>query len=232
MQGSHHNSTPNTPTKTTAAADGTSSIFDHIPYISEKDALAELLKRPVFYGAVGIGVLWSCLHFGVTLPAFAASLFFALLAAHTLIDARHMILPDSITLPGMALGVAFAPTFLGIGWANSLAGGLLALVLFGGVFLGFYLIRGFFGMGFGDVKLLAMLGLWVGVFNLPVLLLLASFTAFIFFAYLRVVKKQSSQTPIPFGPFLTVAAWLALLYGPIIWLQLLAGHRIVETLFL
>lgn len=194
----------------------------------ERASIVELCKRPTFYILSIIIAIWSILHFSSPLTAFAATVFGIILVAHSLIDLRYMILPDLITLPATVLGILLAPTILGIGWANSLIGGFGALLLLGGVFFGFYLIRGYFGMGFGDVKLLAMLGFWVGAFNIPIVLLLSSFAAITAFTLRLVIKKKSSKEPMPFGPYLAISAWFSLLYGPIIWLKLLQGQEFIS----
>lgn len=153
-------------------------------------------------------------RFGATLQtAFALPLVWALIAG-AVIDFDHQILPDLITLPFLWLGllVNSADLFTDLGSAVwGAAGGYLALWL---VFHLFRLVTGKEGMGYGDFKLFALIGAWLGWQLLPLVILLASATgAVIGIAYLTLAKRGRDH-PIPFGPFLCIAALLALFVGP------------------
>jgi leader peptidase (prepilin peptidase)/N-methyltransferase len=152
-------------------------------------------------------------HFGFGLQAIAGVFLTWCLVAMTFIDLDKMLLPDQITLPLLWLG-----SLLGIGniYVNSVdaiigaAAGYLSLW---SVYWLFKLATGKEGMGYGDFKLLAALGAWLGWQYLPIVILLSSFVgAIIGITYLSLTKKDQQQ-PIPFGPYLAIAGWITFLYG-------------------
>ncbi|MCG3202306.1 MAG: Type 4 prepilin-like proteins leader peptide-processing enzyme [Gammaproteobacteria bacterium] len=165
-------------------------------------------------GAVlGVLALW---RFGPTLPALgAAGLGWALLAAAA-IDLDHQLLPDSITLPALWAGLAlnvhdvYAPLHAAV--LGAIAGYLLLWL----VYWAFKLTTGKEGMGYGDFKLLAALGAWAGWQQLPVIVLLASATGAIVGISFVLFRWRGRSQPIPFGPFLACAGWIAVLWGPAI----------------
>jgi leader peptidase (prepilin peptidase)/N-methyltransferase len=152
-------------------------------------------------------------HFGFSLACLGALLLTWSLVALTFIDIDHQLLPDSITLPLVWFGLFFnlngAFTSLEVSVIGAMAG-YLSLWL---VFHAFKLITGKEGMGYGDFKLLAALGAWLGWTYLPVIILLSSFVGAIVGITLVLLKKHQQQTPIPFGPYLAAAGWLALIWG-------------------
>lgn len=176
--------------------------------ISLRYPLVELL------GAVlSVLALW---RFGPTLPALgAAALGWALLAAAA-IDLDHQLLPDSITLPALWAGLAlnlfgvFAPLQAAV--VGAMAGYLILWL----VYWTFKLTTGKEGMGYGDFKLLAALGAWTGWQQLPVIILLASAVGAIVGISLVLFRRHGRSQPIPFGPFLACAGWIAVLWGPAI----------------
>lgn len=152
-------------------------------------------------------------YFGWGLACAFALVFTWALIALTGIDWRTQYLPDAITLPllwlGMlaSLGGYFAtPTDAIVG----AIAGYLALWL---VFHGFRLLTGKHGMGYGDFKLLAALGAWMGWQSLPLIILLASFTGMIIGVAMMLGGRLTRGVPMPFGPFLAIAGWLALIAG-------------------
>jgi len=156
-------------------------------------------------------VIW---HFGISWQTVAALLLTWGLFALALIDWEHYLLPDVITLPllGMGLllnlGKIFCPfTVAFIGAISGYAILWLCAWLF-------TYTTGKVGMGQGDFKLLAMLGAWLGWQQLPLIILLSSLTGSIFGIGLVLIKKQSRQQLIPFGPFLALGGYIALFYGP------------------
>jgi leader peptidase (prepilin peptidase)/N-methyltransferase len=132
------------------------------------------------------------------------------------IDLEHQILPNSITLPGIVVGFAFA--LLGPpGWRASLAG----IVLGGGVLYavaaGYYLVRREEGLGMGDVKMLAMIGAFLGWKAVLLTLVLASFSGALIGVTLILVQRGTMKYALPFGTFLALGALVAMLAGqPII----------------
>lgn len=147
----------------------------------------------------------------------AAALTWALLAL-SLIDIDHQLLPDSITQPllwaGMLLSLATIdgePLFTDLrSSVVGAAGGYLTLWL---VFHLFKLVTGKEGMGYGDFKLLAALGAWLGWQLLPLVIMLAAVVGAVMGSIMLIASGRSRGTPIPFGPFLAVAGWIGLLWG-------------------
>ena len=173
-------------------------------------------------GTLSVVVAW---HFGFTTACAAALLMTWALIALTFIDVDHQLLPDNITLPLLWLGLLFNlfGTFTSLNSAviGAIAG-YLSLWL---VFHGFKLLTGKEGMGYGDFKLLAALGAWLGWQFLPAIVLLSSLVGAGVGISLMLLKKQQQDQPIPFGPYLAVAGWLALVWGEAInqWYLSLAG---------
>lgn len=152
-------------------------------------------------------------HFGPSLQAVAAIVITWSLVALSAIDFDKQLLPDDITLPLMWLGLiaSLFPVFVGPGDAIvGAAAGYLSLWL---VYWAFKLVTGKEGMGYGDFKLLAALGAWFGWQSLPMIILLSSLVGAIVGITLIVVRGRDRQIPIPFGPYLAAAGWLAMIWG-------------------
>jgi leader peptidase (prepilin peptidase)/N-methyltransferase len=128
------------------------------------------------------------------------------------IDLRHRILPNVITLPGIVVGF-LASWFLPPGWISSLVGILAG----GGVLLGiaeaYYRVRGQEGLGMGDVKMLAMIGAFLGWPLMVLTLVVASFTGSIVGVGLMVSGRGDMQAALPFGTFLALGALVAAVAG-------------------
>lgn len=153
------------------------------------------------------------MKFGATIQTCFALLFTWSLISLALIDFHSTLLPDSITLPLMWLGlvISLAPVFVDSHQAIiGAAAGYMSLWL---VFQLFKLITGKEGMGFGDFKLLAALGAWLGWMKLPLIILLSSLTGAVIGIMMMVVFKHQRDKPIPFGPYLAIAGWIALMWG-------------------
>jgi leader peptidase (prepilin peptidase)/N-methyltransferase len=143
------------------------------------------------------------------------------LLALTFIDLDVQLLPDALTLPLLWLGLIASLA----GWSSSahalpsdpasaISGAAIGYVSLWTVYQAFRLLTGKEGMGYGDFKLLAALGAWLGwQMLLPIVLLAAGVGAIVGIA-LIVLRRQERGTPIPFGPFLAAAGWLAMLWGP------------------
>lgn len=146
-----------------------------------------------------------------------ATLGFFLLAAALLviifIDLYHQIIPDVISLPGIVVGFAFSFFSPTVSWQSSLLGILLGGgVLYTIAFL-YVLLRKADGMGGGDIKLLAMIGAWLGWQSLPFVIFASSFTGSIAGITVMLIQKKGSKLRIPFGPFLSSAALIYLFYS-------------------
>ncbi|HEX9627128.1 MAG TPA: A24 family peptidase [Acidiferrobacterales bacterium] len=173
--------------------------------ISPRYPLVELLSA-----GLSTLVAW---HFGFGVAAIAVILLTWALIALTFIDIDHQLLPDVITLPFLWVGLllnAFSvfadPRSAVIG----AAAGYLALWL---VFHLFKLVTGKEGMGYGDFKLLALFGAWLGWQSLPLIILLSSFVGAAVGLGFILFRGRDRNLPIPFGPFLCAAGWIALLWG-------------------
>lgn len=153
------------------------------------------------------------LHFGAGAAGLAALGLTAVLIAAAGIDARTTLLPDQLTLPLLWLGLVanYFGLFTDLESAVLGAiGGYLSLWL---VYHAFRLTTGKEGMGYGDFKLLAALGAWLGWQALPMVLLLASLVGAIVGITLILLRGRDRNIPIPFGPYLAAAGWLVLLWG-------------------
>ncbi len=173
--------------------------------ISPQYPLVEL-----FTGIVTVVVGW---QLGVSLQALAALLFTWSLIAAAGIDIGHKLLPDSITLPLLWLGLLLALGNVFVSLEDSVIGAMAGYLSLWSVFVLFKLLTGKEGMGHGDFKLLAMLGAWTGWQLLLVIVLTSSLVGAVVGISMILLKKTERGTQIPFGPYLAAAGWIALLWG-------------------
>jgi len=153
------------------------------------------------------------MHFGFSIQAlFALVLTWALIAL-TFIDYDTQLLPDDITLPLLWLGLIISIESVFVGPVTSIIGAVAGYLSLWLVYQVFKLVTGKEGMGFGDFKLLALLGAWLGWQMLPLVILLSSIVGAVIGISLVLIKKHNKDHPIPFGPYLAIAGWVALLYG-------------------
>ncbi len=173
--------------------------------ISIRYPLIELLT-----GVLSAVIAW---HFGFGLQAGAALLLTWALIALSMIDVDHQLLPDAITLPLLWLGLALSlfPVFADM--RSSLIGAIAGYLSLWTVYQLFKLVTGKEGMGFGDFKLLAALGAWMGWQALPVIVLLSSAVGALLGGAMIAIQGRDRAQPIPFGPYLAIAGWIALLWG-------------------
>jgi leader peptidase (prepilin peptidase)/N-methyltransferase len=169
-------------------------------------------------------VVW---QFGWHWQSLAALCFTWTLVALTAIDLDHQILPDVITLPLLWLGL-----LLSLAWHAGLAppvpvdprsaiiGGATGYLSLWLVYWAFKLVTGKEGMGYGDFKLFGAFGAWMGWQMLPLVILLAAFTGAIVGIVLIMLRGRDRNLPIPFGPYLAAAGWIALMWGP----QIVGGY--------
>jgi len=152
-------------------------------------------------------------HFGVSASAAAFMLLSWGLLVLSLIDIEHQLLHDALVLPLLWLGLIVNAFDLFVPLDQALWGAVAGYLILWSVYWLFRLITGRDGMGYGDFKLLAMLGAWGGWQTLPFILLFSSLLgAVVGLVQLR-VKGRQMATPIPFGPYLALAGWIALLWG-------------------
>lgn len=195
--------------------------FDNIPLLSyvvlrgrcRHCAAPISLRYPFVEMLTGATAVASLDAFGLSPPFLVYFAFLAALIVITFIDLDHQIIPDAISLPGIGVGF-FSSLIVGEpGWQSSLAGILLGGGVLWAVAEGYYRLTGREGMGGGDVKLLAMIGAFLGWRAVPVTLLLASLTGTVVGLALMAFSDRTSRTPIPFGPFLAAGAAAALFFG-------------------
>jgi leader peptidase (prepilin peptidase)/N-methyltransferase len=153
------------------------------------------------------------LHFGVTIAAIAAILLTWFLIALVFIDADTYLLPDSITLPLLWLGLLFNLNNVFVPLDQAVIGAVAGYLVLWSVYWIFKLITGKEGMGYGDFKLLAALGAWFGWQALPSVILLSSISGAVIGIALAILAKRGMGKPMPFGPYLGIAGWLTLIFG-------------------
>ena len=161
-------------------------------------------------GLLSAIVAW---HFGVGWQAGTVLLLTWGLLAMSLIDADHQLLPDVLVLPLMWLGLIVNSFALLVPLPDAVWGAVAGYMSLWSVFWLFKLITGKDGMGYGDFKLLALLGAWGGWQIVPMTLLMASLVGVFAGLILMRVRKAQVSTPMPFGPYLAIAGWIALLWG-------------------
>lgn len=191
-------------------------FYDNIPILSYFILLGRCrncgARFSIRYPAVEF--LTACLslalfwRFGLSAELVVFFLFCAAMVVVFWIDLDHMIIPDVISLNGLAVGMVAASAGLleGMNWKLSVGGALMggAILYFPAVI--YEKIRGIEGLGGGDIKLLAMIGAFTGPFGVIFVLFLSSLAGTLFALFGMAVKGTRSTTPIPFGPFLTTAA--------------------------
>lgn len=152
-------------------------------------------------------------HFGLTAAGLGALIFIAALIALTGIDYDTQLLPDDITLPLLWLGLLFNLFGIYTHLESAVIGAVAGYLSLWGVYWLFKLATGKEGMGYGDFKLLAALGAWLGWQMLPLTILLSSLVGAIVGIALMVFAKQGRNVPIPFGPYLAAAGMIAMIWG-------------------
>lgn len=171
------------------------------------------IQYPLVELFTGLISLTIAIHFGLSWQTAAALLLSWSLIAVSGIDIGHKLLPDSIVLPMMWLGILISFFNLFIDLESSVIGAMAGYMSLWSVYIVFKLITGKEGMGHGDFKLLAMLGAWTGWKLLLVIILTSSIVGAVVGITMMILKKTGRNTQIPFGPYLAAAGWLTLLYG-------------------
>jgi leader peptidase (prepilin peptidase)/N-methyltransferase len=152
-------------------------------------------------------------HFGYSpQTVFALALTWSLITL-SFIDIDHQLLPDNITLPVLWLGLLLSLFGFFTDTHSSIIGAIAGYTVLWAVYHLFKLATGKEGMGYGDFKLLALFGAWLGWQYLPVIILLSSLVGAIIGVAMIIFAKHDHNTPIPYGPYLAAAGWIALLWG-------------------
>ena len=173
--------------------------------ISARYPLVELLTA-----VLSIVVAW---QYGFGWPVAGMLLLTWALIALSLIDADTQLLPDAIVLPMLWLGLIANSFGLFTDMTSALWGAVFGYLSLWSVYWLFKLITGKEGMGYGDFKLLAMLGAWGGWQVLPLTILLSSLVGAILGIIILKTRGDSNSTPLPFGPYLAIAGWIAIIWG-------------------
>ncbi|MBP0048876.1 prepilin peptidase [Marinobacterium sp. AK62] len=161
----------------------------------------------------GIGSAWLVWHFGFTLEAGCLVLLTWALITLTFIDLDHQLLPDSITLPLLWLGLLINTQGVFVSLHEAVLGAAAGYLLLWSVYWLFKLLTGKEGMGYGDFKLLAAIGAWGGLMVLPLVVLLSSVVGVVLAFGLIAFRRHQAQNPLPFGPYLAIAGWIAMVWG-------------------
>jgi len=197
------------------------TAIENIPVISYlflggkcRDCRAPIsIRYPIIEMLTGLLSAIVAYYFGFDWACLGALLLTWALIALTFIDVDHQLLPDSLTLPLLWLGISF--NFYGqfTTLEASVIGAIAGYLSLWSVYQIFKLITGKEGMGYGDFKLLAALGAWLGWSFLPSIILLSSLVGAVVGLSLILFRRHQSDIPIPFGPYLATAGWIALVWG-------------------
>jgi len=159
-------------------------------------------------------------HFGFGWEALMAIVLTFVLIAISLIDVDHQLIPDSIVLPLMWIGLGmslFHPmpgaTTLFVSPQDAIIGAMAGYLSLWSVYQLFKLVTGKEGMGYGDFKLLAALGAWLGWQHLHIIILMSAVVGAVIGIGMILLRGRDRQLPIPFGPYLAAAGWITMLYG-------------------
>ena len=193
------------------------AVYDNIPVVSFLllRGRCRSCRQPISWryplvelanGLAYVMLLW---RYGLGWPTAVYAALFSALLVITAIDLDHQIIPDRITLPGMALGLVAAAWVLPHGFVSGLAG----LLVGGGLFyLVALLSRG--GMGGGDIKMIAMVGAFLGWKAVLLTIFLGALAGSFVGLFLILFRGKNRKTPVPFGPFLSLGAAASLFWGP------------------
>jgi leader peptidase (prepilin peptidase)/N-methyltransferase len=173
---------------------------------------------------LSVAVVW---RFGWHWQSAAALLFTWSLIALTVIDIDHQLLPDIITLPLLWIGLLASLAYtvglkppLPVDPRSAILGAVAGYTSLWLVFWAYKLLTGKEGMGYGDFKLFGAIGAWLGWQMLLLVLLVSAFAGAVIGIALMTLRGRDRSMPIPFGPYLAAAAWIALMWGP----QLIGGY--------
>lgn len=161
-------------------------------------------------GLASVSLLW---HFDFGPALLGALLLTWALIALTMIDVDHQLLPDNITLPLLWLGLLFNIDATYVELHDAVIGAVAGYLILWSIFWLFKLLTGKEGMGYGDFKLLAALGAWMGWQSLHMIILMSSVVGTIAGVALLLIKRRGREIPIAFGPYLAVAGWVTFLWS-------------------
>lgn len=207
-----------TPKSACPACNHTIRFFENIPILSftllkghcSKCDTRISLRYPLVEILSGVLTAYIAWQFGCSLHALGAAIFALSLLTLTFIDLESQLLPDNITLPLIWLGLLFNLNHEFTSLASAVTGAVLGYLVLWAVYWVFKLSTGKEGMGYGDFKMLAAIGAWLGWQALPLIILISSLTASMVGISLIIFKKQDCASAIPFGPYLALAGIVVL----------------------
>jgi len=171
------------------------------------------LRYPLIEALTGLLFGLAAWHFGFTAAGLGALVLIAALFALTVIDFDTQLLPDDITLPLLWIGLALNAFNVYTDLKSAVIGAMAGYLSLWSVYWLFKLFTGKEGMGYGDFKLLAALGAWLGWQMLPLTILLSSLVGAVVGISMMVIARHGRNVPIPFGPYLAAAGLIALVWG-------------------
>jgi leader peptidase (prepilin peptidase)/N-methyltransferase len=196
-------------------------FYDNIPLISYLFLFGKCRhchqhiswQYPVVESLTGVLSLALFTRFGLSFQYLLLLLFTGSLVTITFIDLRHKIIPDVLSIPGIIVGFGVSPVFGPVTWLDSLigivaGGGALFVIAFS-----YERLAGREGMGGGDIKLLAMIGAWMGWQALPFIVLISSLTGSIVGCFFILFSGKGYRVRIPFGPFLSLGTLMYIFFG-------------------
>ena len=161
-------------------------------------------------GALTVAVVW---HYGSGWQGLGGLFFLYSLIAMTFIDADTQLLPDDLTYPLIWAGLLLNINHTYVSLQDAVIGAAAGYLALWSVYWAYKLVRGREGMGYGDFKLLAALGAWMGWAMLPAIVLMSSLVGSVVGIVLMIVNRKGLEYQIPFGPYLAAAGLIAFLYG-------------------
>lgn len=195
--------------------------YENIPLLSylflrgrcSSCATAISKRYPIIEFITALLFLAVAMHFGPSVQLLAALGFTATLIALTVIDYDHQLLPDNLTMSLLWSGLFISLFFVFTDPVSGIIGALAGYLSLWTVYHLFLLITGKEGMGYGDFKLLAAIGAWLGWQMLPLVILLSSSVGAVTGLLMIGLKRHKSSQPMPFGPFIALAGWVAMMWG-------------------
>jgi leader peptidase (prepilin peptidase)/N-methyltransferase len=170
-------------------------------------------RYPLVEALTGFSFWLAYARHGLTLHGAACAVFLCLLIALAFIDLEHMILPDELTLGGAALFFVYSFFHPEITPLEAVLGGVGGALFFAALFYAYLKVRKAEGLGFGDVKMALLLGLFLGVSRLTAAIFLASLSGLLVGLYFILFKKKGLKLALPFGPFLALGSFISLFWG-------------------
>jgi leader peptidase (prepilin peptidase)/N-methyltransferase len=171
------------------------------------------MRYPIIEAVTALLSIAVASHFGVTWAAAAALLLTWALISLSMIDFDVQLLPDNITLPFLWLGLLLSLAALFTDPKSAIIGAVAGYLSLWSIYQLFKRLTGKEGMGYGDFKLLAMLGAWLGWQYLPQIILLSALVGALVGISLILLRGRDRNIPIPFGPYLAAAGWISLMWG-------------------